>query len=155
MLASLLRIRTLAGAIVRGTWYSRGMPALADVRLLLVGLPGCEERSTTGGAAWFVRGKLFAWECHPWPSIPDDMRAIIGSELVVGVKVEEPLEARALVQMHPEVFLRETTRWSEPKVAFRMAAIDPEHLAELVTEAWRVQAPQYLRREFDEKTTAP
>ena len=35
-------------------------------------------------------------------------------------------------------------------VTFRMALIDADHLAELVTEAWRVQAPRYLRREFDE-----
>ena len=108
----------------------------------------------TGGAAWFVRGRLFAWECHPWPSIPADMREIIAAELVVGVKVAEPLEARALVQMHPDVFLRETTRWSEPKVALRMAAVDDEHLAELVTEAWRTQAPKYLRAQFDDAETA-
>lgn len=30
-----------------------------------------------------------------------------------------------------------------------MAGIDREHLAELVAEAWRTQAPKYLRREFD------
>jgi len=30
-----------------------------------------------------------------------------------------------------------------------MGEIDDEHLAELVTEAWRVQAPRYLRREWD------
>ena len=53
------------------------MPTLDDVRRIAAGLPGNEERETTGGAAWFVRGKLYAWECHPWPSIPDDMRAII------------------------------------------------------------------------------
>ncbi|HEX6364556.1 MAG TPA: hypothetical protein VF000_00275, partial [Agromyces sp.] len=56
----------------------------------------------------------------------------------------------ALVEMAPDVFLRTTTRWGEPKVAFRMAGIDEAHLAELVTEAWRIQAPKYLRREFDD-----
>ncbi|UNK69833.1 hypothetical protein [Microbacterium sp. H1-D42] len=130
------------------------MATLDDLRRIADALPGCEERAMTGGAAWFVRGKLFAWECHPWPSIPEDMRAIIAAELVVGVKVAEPLEARALVQMSPDVFLRETTRWSEPKIAFRMAAVDPDHFNELVTEAWRVQAPRYLRQEFDEVHTA-
>lgn len=30
-----------------------------------------------------------------------------------------------------------------------MAGVDPDRLIELVTEAWRVQAPKYLRREFD------
>ena len=61
----------------------------------------------------------------------------------------ERLDARALVQMAPEVFLRTTTQWGEPKVAFRMRGIDLDHLHELVTEAWRIQAPKYLRAEFD------
>jgi hypothetical protein len=126
---------------------------LDDLRRTAVRLPGSEERATMGGAAWFVRGKLYAWECHPWPSIPADMRAIIAAELVVGVKVADRMDALALVEMAPEVFLRTTTPWSEPKVAFRMARIDEEHLAELVTEAWRMQAPRYLRRRFDGEIT--
>ncbi len=125
------------------------MATLDDLRRIADALPGSEERATTGGAAWFVRRKLYAWECHPWPSIPDDVREIVSRELVVGVKVAEQLDALALVQMAPDVFLRTTTPWGEPKVAFRMAGIDAEHLAELVTEAWRVQAPKYLRRELD------
>jgi hypothetical protein len=125
------------------------VPTLDHLRRTTVRLPGSEERATTGGAAWFVRGKPYAWECHPWPSIPADMREIIATELVVGVKVADRLDALALVEMAPDVFLRATTRWGEPKVAFRMAGIAADHLAELVTEAWRVQAPKYLRREFD------
>lgn len=126
------------------------MVGLDEIRRVAATLPGSEERATTGGAAWFVRGKLFAWECHPWPSIPADVRAIIAAELVVGVKVADPVDALALVEMAPDVFLRTTTPWGEPKVAFRMAGIDPDHLTELVIEAWRVQAPKYLRREYDE-----
>lgn len=126
------------------------MATLDDLRRTAAGLPGSAERATTGGAAWFVRNKLFAWECHPWPSIPADIRAILAAELVVGVKVADRLDALALVEMAPDVFLRTTTRWGEPKVAFRMAGIDTDHLAELVTEAWRIQAPRYLRREFDD-----
>lgn len=125
------------------------MATLDDIRQLAARLPESEERATTGGAAWFVRNRLYAWECHPWPSIPEDMRAVIGAELVVGVKLADPLDKLALVEMSPRTFLRETTRWGEPKVAFRMARIDDDHLAELVTEAWRVQAPQYLRRDYD------
>lgn len=125
------------------------MATLDDVRRTADRLPGSEERSTTGGAAWFVRNKLYAWECHPWPSIPDEVRAIVASELVVAVKVADREDALALCEMQPEVFLPATTAWSEPKIAFRMAGIDREHLVELVAEAWRTQAPKYLRREFD------
>lgn len=125
------------------------MASLDDIRRIAATLPGSEERATTGGAAWFVRNKLYTWECHPWPSIPDDARAIIASELVVGVKVADSLDARALREMAPEVFLERTTSWGEPKIAFRMARIDGDHLTELITEAWRVQAPRYLRAAFD------
>ncbi len=125
------------------------MPTLDDIRRVAARLPGSEERQTTGGVAWFVRRKLYAWEIHPWPSIPDDVRAIIASELVVGVKVADRMDALALAEMAPEVFLRTTTAWNEPKVAFRMAGVDADHLGELVTEAWRVQAPKYLRRELE------
>jgi hypothetical protein len=124
---------------------------LDDVRAIAATLPGSEERAMTGGAAWFVRRKLFAWQCHPWPSVPADVREILAAELVLGVKVADLIDARALVEMAPDVFLRTTTPWGEPKVAFRMARIDDDHLAELVTEAWRVQAPKYLQREFDDR----
>lgn len=124
------------------------MATLDDVRAIAAGLPGSEERATTGGAAWFVRNKLYAWACHPWPSIPADIREIVAAELVVGAKVADRVDALALVEMSPHVFLRTTTPWGEPKIAFRMAGIDPDHLAELVTESWRVQAPKYLRREL-------
>ena len=126
------------------------MATLDDLRRTADALPGSEERATTGGVAWFVRGKLYAWECHPWPSIPEDLREIIAAELVVGVKVADIVDALALREMEPDVFLGTTTTWGEPKVAFRMAGIDQDHLAELVTEAWRIQAPKYLRRELED-----
>ena len=118
------------------------MATLDDLRRTAAGLPGSEERATTGGAAWFVRGKLYAWECHPWPSIPADIREIVAAELVVGVKVADRIDALALVEMAPDVFLRTTTPWGEPKVAFRMAGIDDGHLVAPVSpQALRVQTP--------------
>ena len=131
------------------------MATLDDLRRIADGLPGSEERATTGGAAWFVRRKPYAWECHPWPSVPDDIRAILATELVVAVKLADRVDGFTLVQMEPDVFLRTTTPWSEPKVAFRLAAIKADHLAELVTEAWRVQAPRYLRHELDAAALGP
>jgi len=124
--------------------------SLDDIRVIAARLPGSEESASTGGASWLVRRKPFAWECRPWPSVPDEVREILARELVVAVKIADPLDALALREMHPDVFLAQTTRWGEPKVAFRMAVIDLDHLSELVTEAWRTQAPRYLRAQFDE-----
>jgi hypothetical protein len=126
------------------------MADLDDVRRIAAALPGSEERAMTGGAAWFVRGRLFAWECHPWPSIPAEAREVIGAELVVGVKVADEWDERAYREGSPTVFLGPTTSWGGPKVAFRMGAIDDALLVELVTEGWRAQAPRYLRRQLDD-----
>ncbi|WP_439592850.1 MmcQ/YjbR family DNA-binding protein [Microbacterium sp.] len=128
------------------------MPTLDDVSAIAAGLPGSEERSSGGGRAWFVRNKPYAWECVPYPSIPEPVRQIVATELCIGVKLADPLDALALREMAPDVFLPQTTTWGEPKIAFRAASIDADHLAELVAEAWRVQAPRYLRREFDDRT---
>lgn len=131
------------------------MATLDDVRRIAAELPGSEERATASGVSWFVRSKPFAWECRPYPSIAEELNEIIARELVLGVKIGDAIEARALRHMAPEVFLPQTTKWSEPKVAFRMAGIDGDHLRELVIEAWRVQAPGYLRREYDDANPAP
>jgi hypothetical protein len=34
-------------------------------------------------------------------------------------------------------------------VLFRLGLVDPQLLVEVVTEAWRSQAPRYLRKELD------
>lgn len=126
------------------------MPSLEDVRAITVTLPGSEERATTGGAAWFVRNKLYAWEAHPWPSVPADVRAVIEREPVFVVKVPSEQDKLAYREGWPHVFLRQTTGWSEPKIAFRLATVDADMLVELITEGWYSQAPRYLRRAFDE-----
>lgn len=74
---------------------------------------------------------------------------VVATEQVIGAKVGHTLDAQALRQMDARVFLPQTTRWGEPKIAFRLAEIDLDHLTELVVEAWRVQAPKYLVRAFD------
>lgn len=127
------------------------MPSLDDVRAIIATLSASEERATTAGAAWFVRGKLFAWEAYPWPSVADDVREIILTEPVFVVKVPAEDHKRAYLEGWPQVFLRQATGWSEPKIAFRLAAVDPEILREILTEAWYSQAPRYLKRAFDEE----
>ena len=125
------------------------MPSLEDVRAIAATLPGSEERATTGGAAWFVRNKVYAWEAHPWPSVPADIRAVIEREPVFVVKVSSEEDKLAYREGWPDVFLRQTTGWSEPKIAFRLGVVAPDLLVELVTDGWYSQAPRYLRREFD------
>ncbi|HOB57383.1 MAG TPA: hypothetical protein PKG61_07020, partial [Rhodoglobus sp.] len=65
------------------------------------------------------------------------------------VKVSSEEDKLAYREGWPDVFLRQTTGWSEPKIAFRLEAVAPDLLVELVTDGWYSQAPRYLRREFD------
>ena len=127
-----------------------GMPDLDDIRRIVRGLPDVEERERPSGTTWFVRGRMFAWVARPWPSIPDDMREIIGTELVVSFKVAEHLDAQATKHTFPDVVLRETSKWVEPKIAVRMERIEHDHLVEIVTEAWRSQAPRAVRRAWED-----
>ncbi|MHA6669945.1 hypothetical protein ACX3O0_13880 [Homoserinimonas sp. A447] len=127
------------------------MPTLDDVSRVAAQLPGSEERTMTGGLAWFVRNKLYAWECYPWPSESPALRELIAAEPVVGVKVADSDEQRAFLQGWPDAFRASEVSWGGPKVLFRLGKIDLDLLAEVVTEAWRSQAPKYLRREFDDR----
>ncbi len=125
------------------------MPDFDDVRRIASTLPGAEERVRPSGLTFFIRTAPFAWEARPWPSVAEPARSVIGTEPVMGVKVADRLEAIALREMYPDVFLGETTPWSEPKILFRLERIDVGHLTELITESWRVLAPRQLVREFD------
>ena len=122
---------------------------LEDVREIAATLPGSEERATTGGAAWFVRNRVYAWEAYPWPSVAAEVRTVIEREPVFAVKVPTEEDKLAYLEGWPDVFLHQAAGWSEPKIAFRLAAVDPQLLVELVTEGWYSQAPRYLKRAFD------
>lgn len=126
-----------------------GMPDLDDIRRIVRWLPDAEERERPSGTTWFVRSRIFAWVAQPWPSIPEDMREIIATELVVSFKVAEHLDAQAMKYTFPDIVLRETSTWVEPKIAVRMQRVEREHLVEIVTEAWRSQAPRAVRQAWE------
>src|SRR5690606_4025976 len=71
------------------------MPTLDEVSRIAAGLPGSEQRSMTGGEAWFVRNKVYAWECLPLPSETPELRELMISDPMIGVKVADSDEQRA------------------------------------------------------------
>jgi hypothetical protein len=129
------------------------MPTLDDVSRIAADLPGSEEKASGGGLAWLVRRKPYAWESIPWPSEAEHVRVIVSAEPCIGVSVGDEDEKQALVQGWPEAFVASETKWGGPKIIVRLGAVDAEHLVELVTESWRIQAPKYLRAEFDGRVT--
>jgi len=124
------------------------MATLDDVSRIAAALPGSEEKPSGGGLAWFVRRKPFAWESVPWPSEPDHVRAVVSSEPCVGVRLAGDEDKRALLQGWPAVFVGREIDRGAPTIIIRLRAVEPDHLAELVTESWRTQAPKYLVKEL-------
>src|SRR5690554_6668045 len=96
------------------------MPTLDDVSRIDAGLPGGE------------------------------LRELMMAEPMVGVKVASSDEQRAYLYGWPDVFRASGVSWGGPKVLFRLELIDPQLLLEIVIEAWRSQAPRYLRKKFDD-----
>lgn len=125
------------------------MPTLDDVSRIAALLPGSEEKPSGGGIAWFVRRKPYAWESRPWPSEPEHVRTIVSSEACIGVAVPDEENRLALLQGWPHAIISPETTWAGLKVIIRLAAVDPDHLTELVTESWYTQAPKYLREQLD------
>ena len=51
--------------------------------------------------------------------------------------------------MDPAAFFTEPHYDGFPAILVRLAAIDPDLLAKLLTDGWRIQAPKRLVRELD------
>ncbi|WP_395145611.1 hypothetical protein [Armatimonas sp.] len=57
--------------------------------------------------------------------------------------------AHALLAADPAKFFTDDHYRGFPAVLVRLPALDADELAELIEEAWRIQAPKTLVREFD------
>ena len=68
---------------------------------------------------------------------------------VVAIRVANGAEKEALLASSPEKYFTEPHYNGFPAVLVRLAAVDPDELAELITDAWLCQAPRALVRNFD------
>jgi hypothetical protein len=110
------------------------MPTFEDVRRFARSLPGIEEGTSYGTPALRVRGR-FLCRLH------DD-----GERLVLKIDLAE---REALLQMQPSTFTVTPHYEPHPLVLIRLETVDPQELRELVTEAWRGEAPKRLVAEYD------
>ena len=67
----------------------------------------------------------------------------------VVVRVANQSEKEMLLKSDPEKFFTEPHYNGFPAILVRLPAIDVDELAELLTDAWRCQAPRALVREFE------
>ena len=125
------------------------MAAQADVRRLALALPEtCQE---AGRFSFSVDGKAFAWI---WMERVDPKRPRVPNPEVIAVRVASQMDKAGLLAMDPAVFFTEPHYNGFPAVLVRLPAIGSKELRELLTDAWRTQAPKVLVKEFDARRTA-
>jgi len=117
----------------------------ADVRRLALALPHVEEVDCEG-FDFRVGGRGFAWSYPEYrPGKPRRIRTDV-AVLYVGDEAEK----QALLLGEPDIFFTAPEYGSWPLVLVRLAQVDGDRLAELVTDAWRMRAPAALAAQFDQ-----
>jgi hypothetical protein len=118
-----------------------------DVRRLALGLPHVTEIDSDG-FDFRVGGKGFVWS-YPerTPGRPRRIRTDI-AVLFVGDEAEK----QALLLGEPELFFTTPAYDGWPLVMLRLAGVDARRLTELVTDAWRMRAPDEIAAELDGRT---
>ena len=116
-----------------------------DVRRLALGLPQVEEVDSDG-FDFRVAGKGFVWS---YPERAPGRPRIIRTDVAV-LYVGDEAEKQALLLGEPGVFFTAPGYDGWPLVMLRLSEVDAGRLAELVTDAWRMRAPDALAGDLDE-----
>ena len=117
-----------------------------DVRRLALELAGVEEIDSDG-FDFRVSGKGFVWS---YPERAQGQQRRIRTDIAV-LYVGDEAEKQALLLGEPELFFTTPGYDGWPLVMLRLAAVDTGRLAELVTDAWRMRAPDVLVGELDQR----
>jgi hypothetical protein len=105
-----------------------------DIRKIALSLPEAEEEPGDR-PAFRVRGKLFAWKS----------RDRDGGTLALRVDRDEK---QLMLDSHPDCYFQTPHYEGYPGVLVRLDAIDVEELIERIEDAWLIQAPKSLAKEF-------
>jgi hypothetical protein len=116
-----------------------------DVRRLALALPGVEEIDSDG-FDFRVDGKGFVWS---YPERIPGQRRVIRTDIAV-LFVGDEAEKQALLLGEPRLFFTAPGYGGWPLVMLRLGEVDVERLTELVTDAWRMRAPEALATELGE-----
>jgi hypothetical protein len=120
----------------------------ADVRRIAMALP--ETVEAEDGFAFSVpnkgrlKGIVWAWMERVEPRKPRVPRSD-----VVAVRVASQADKQLLLDADPEAFFTEPHYNGFPAVLVRLEAIGRDELKELITDAWRCQAPRALVKESE------
>jgi hypothetical protein len=115
-----------------------------DVRRIALALPEVEEIDSEG-FDFRVAGKGFVWS---YPERLPGRPRVIRTDIAV-VYVGDEAEKQALVLGEPALFFTTAGYAGLPLVMLRLDRVDPPRLRELVTDAWRMRAPDAVAGTFD------
>ncbi len=116
-----------------------------DVRRLALALPHVAEIESDG-FDFRVAGQGFIWS---YPERRRGQPRLIRADIAV-LFVGDEAEKQALLLGEPEIFFTAPGYDGWPLVMLRLAEVDTARLEELVTDAWRMRAPDALAAELDE-----
>ena len=115
-----------------------------DVRRLALALPHVEEIDSDG-FDFRVAGKGFVWS---YPERRQGQPRRIRTDVAV-LFVGDEAEKQALLLGEPGVFFTAPGHDGWPLVMVRLEQVDAERLEELVTDAWRMRAPDTVTAQLD------
>jgi hypothetical protein len=129
------------------------MATLADVRRIALSLPGTSG-SHPHGFGFAVRDKNkdkgFVWS---WKERVHPKKARVENLEVIAVRVANETDKQMLLAADETKFFTEPHYNGFPAVLVRLKEITVAELRELLTEAWRCQAPTALVGELDGRAT--
>ncbi|MDG4767925.1 hypothetical protein O7632_28095 [Solwaraspora sp. WMMD406] len=110
-----------------------------DVRRLALTLPQVVE-IPSDGFDFRVADKGFVWS---YPERRPGKPRVIRTDVAV-LYVGDEAEKQALLLGEPDLFFTTPAYDGLPLVMLRLERVDVDRLAELVTDAWRMRAPEQL-----------
>lgn len=105
-----------------------------DVRAIALSLDDATENDSDG-FDFRVAGKGFVWS---YPEREPGRRRVLRTDIAV-LFVGDEAEKQALLLGEPELFFTTASYDGFPLVMLRLAAVDTDRLAELVTDAWQMR----------------
>jgi hypothetical protein len=121
-----------------------------DVRRVALALPHVVE-IPSDGFDFRVAGKGFVWS---YPERKPGKPRLIRSDIAV-LFVGDEAEKQALLLGEPDVFFTAPGYDGLPLVMLRLAAVTMERLGELVTDAWRMRAPDEMAGDLEQADEPP
>jgi hypothetical protein len=87
--------------------------------------------------------------CWTWNERVDPKKPRVPNPAVLAVRVPGEEAKQELIAAEPDKYFTEPHYNGFPAVLVRLTEVDADEMRELLTDAWRVQAPKALVRAFD------